>query len=168
MSIVDGAGTEVAVTAPGQVNLSSTSLRLAKPKPKTCLTCGQSAHEGTCLASGDNDAQRGATSDSGASVYAASTGSGGKVTAEAGSDSGSTAAPAKDRQVAFSFTSNLLASSDNADGLAALFRAFYMALDERQISYLQGTIQLVLQGEAAEQIQQRLEELGIRATFKEI
>src|SRR6202012_2843618 len=37
--IVDGAGTEVAVTAPGQVTLSSTGLRLAKPQPKTCPTC---------------------------------------------------------------------------------------------------------------------------------
>ena len=43
-----------------------------------------------------------------------------------------------------------------------------MALDERQISYLQGTIQVVLQVEAAEQIHRRLEELGITATFKEI
>lgn len=43
-----------------------------------------------------------------------------------------------------------------------------MALDERQISYLQGTLQLVIQGDEAEQIQQRLEELGITGTFKEI
>ncbi|MCZ1001153.1 DUF499 domain-containing protein [Streptomyces mirabilis] len=168
VSIVDGAGTEVAVTAPGQVNLASTSLRLAKPQPKTCLTCGELTHEGTCSASDGNDVQHGGTTDSGTSVYASSIGAGGQVTAAADSGGGSTAGPAKDRQVAFSFTSNLLASSDNADGFAALFRTFYMALDERQISYLQGTIQLVLQGEAAEQIQQRLEELGIRATFKEI
>ncbi|MFJ1529746.1 DUF499 domain-containing protein [Streptomyces mirabilis] len=168
VSIVDGAGTEVAVTAPGQVNLASTSLRLAKPQPRTCLTCGELTHEGTCSASDGSDVQHGGTTDSGTSVYASSVGAGGQVTAAADSGGGSTAGPAKDRQVAFSFTSNLLASSDNADGFAALFRAFYMALDERQISYLQGTIQLVLQGEAAEQIQQRLEELGIRATFKEI
>ncbi|MGW0957065.1 hypothetical protein ACWDAO_12355 [Streptomyces sp. NPDC001212] len=43
-----------------------------------------------------------------------------------------------------------------------------MALDERQISYLQGAIQLVTQAKAAEQIQQPLEELDITATFKEI
>ena len=43
-----------------------------------------------------------------------------------------------------------------------------MALDERQISYLQGTIQFVLNADAAEQIQQRLQELGIAANFKEI
>ncbi|MER6846988.1 hypothetical protein AB0A81_18635 [Streptomyces flaveolus] len=43
-----------------------------------------------------------------------------------------------------------------------------MTLDERQISYLQGTLQLVMQADAAEEIQQRLEELGINGTFKEI
>ena len=73
-----------------------------------------------------------------------------------------------DVTAAFSFTSNLLANSESADRFAALLRALYMALDERQISYLQGTIQLVLQSEAAEQVQQRLEELGITATFKDI
>jgi hypothetical protein len=45
--------------------------------------------------------------------------------------------------VAFSFTSNLLAGLEAADGFAALFQAFGAALDERQISYLQGTLQLV-------------------------
>jgi hypothetical protein len=44
----------------------------------------------------------------------------------------------KEKQVAFSFTSNLLANPDNADTFAALFKTLYMALDERQISYLQG------------------------------
>ncbi|MFD5286540.1 hypothetical protein [Streptomyces rubrogriseus] len=77
-------------------------------------------------------------------------------------------APVKERQVAFSFTKNLLANADSADGFAALFRALYMTLDERQISYLQGTLQLVMQADAAEEIQQRLEELGINGTFKEI
>ncbi|MFE0536388.1 hypothetical protein ACFW20_20445 [Streptomyces nigra] len=52
ISIVDGAGTEVAVTAPGQVNLSSTGLRLARPQPKTCPTCEQPTHEGQCSTSG--------------------------------------------------------------------------------------------------------------------
>ncbi|WP_258566247.1 hypothetical protein [Streptomyces parvulus] len=43
-----------------------------------------------------------------------------------------------------------------------------MTLGERQISYLQGTLQLVMQVDAAEEIQQRLEELGTNGTFKEI
>lgn len=33
LSVVDAAGTEVAVTAPGQVNLTGTGLRIAKPPP---------------------------------------------------------------------------------------------------------------------------------------
>ncbi|MFD3332191.1 hypothetical protein ACFWV1_05985 [Streptomyces sp. NPDC058700] len=37
--VVDGTGTEVAVTAPGQVNLASTSLRLATPQPRACSAC---------------------------------------------------------------------------------------------------------------------------------
>lgn len=161
VSIVDGAGTEVAVTAPGQVNLASTGLRLAKPKPKTCRTCGQPAHSGQCAASNGGTYSGGtASSDPDAAPKGPA--------ANAAGSSGRTASPAKDRQVAFSITSNLLASGDSADGFASLFRAFYMALDERQISYLQGTIQLVLQAEAAEQIREQLQELGITATFKEI
>jgi hypothetical protein len=167
VSIVDGAGAEVAVTAPGQVNLSSAGLRLAKPQPKTCPTCGQPAHEGECPKSGGDATGRDATDD-GPFRFGSSSGSGGQGTGGADSGADGAAVPAKERQAAFSFTSNLLASSESADKFAALFRAFYMALDERQISYLQGTVQLVLQAEVAEQIQQHLAELGIKVTFKDI
>ncbi|MFF0572821.1 DUF499 domain-containing protein [Streptosporangium saharense] len=164
VSIVDGAGSEVAVTAPGQVNLSSTGLRLAKPRPKVCSGCGQPAHEGNCTAEGDP----GDGGTSGASSPGGSEESGTSGPSEP-SDSGDAPEPtAKDQQVAFSFTSNLLANGDAADKFAALFRAFYMSLDERQISYLQGTIQMVLQAEAAGQLRQQLEELGITAAFKDI
>ncbi|MFE7214529.1 DUF499 domain-containing protein [Streptomyces sp. NPDC057611] len=168
ISIVDGAGTEVAVTAPGQVNLSSTGLRLARPQPKTCPTCDQPAHEGQCPASGGDATGDVAPHNAGVPAFGSSSGPRKQETGGIGSDGRHTPVPAKDRQVAFSFTNNLLANSDSADGFAALFRAFYMALDERQISYLQGTIQLVTQAEAAERIQQHLEELGITATIKEI
>ncbi|MGW5136774.1 hypothetical protein [Streptomyces sp. NPDC004135] len=49
VSIVDGTGTGVAVTAPGQVNLASTSLRLAKPQPRACPACSEPAHGGPCV-----------------------------------------------------------------------------------------------------------------------
>jgi hypothetical protein len=74
----------------------------------------------------------------------------------------------KEKQVAFSFTSNLLANPDNADTFAALFKTLYMALDERQISYLQGTLQLVVDASAASEFQQRLSELGLSGTSKDI
>jgi len=43
-----------------------------------------------------------------------------------------------------------------------------MALDERQISYLQGTINLVVDATAVDQIQPLLAELGITATIKDM
>lgn len=169
VSIVDGMGTEVAVTAPGQVNLASTSLRLAKPQPRACPACSEPAHEGPCVTNSAPEAPDEAT-PSGAASPGPSNGptNDDSRTTSGGRSDADTPPPAKDKQAAFSFTSNLLASADSADGFAALFRAFYMALDERQISYLQGTIQVVLNADAAEQIQQRLQELGIAATFKEI
>jgi hypothetical protein len=171
LAIVDGAGTEVAVTAPGQVNLTSTGLRIAKPKPANCTTCGEPPHAGPCdtttstgtAGSGQADLAMGAGGGAGAGAGAgtsADTGSGGGA--------GGGLASSSDKQVAFSFTSNLLAGAETADGFAALFRAFYMALDERQISYLQGIIQMVLEASTADQIQPLLEELGINATTKEI
>lgn len=166
MGIVDGLGAEVAVTSPGQVNLSSTGLRLAKPQPEACPSCGQPAHEGGCPAS--DDAGGNAATSGGASSLGSHGGHGEQGTR--GTISADISAPvsAQERQAAFSFTSNLLASTESADKFAALFRAFYMALDERQISYLQGTIQIVLQAEVAEQVQQRLAELGIKGTFRDI
>jgi hypothetical protein len=133
-----------------------------------CSVCNEPGHEGACAPSSKSAPPSGAP-HGGTSSSSSSSGLGGKETGGARSDGGTPPhPPAKDRQAAFSFTGNLLAGTENADGFAALFRAFYMALDERQISYLQGTVQVVLQAEAAEQIQQRLTELGISVTFKEI
>ncbi|MGY2119104.1 DUF499 domain-containing protein [Nocardia gipuzkoensis] len=152
LSVVDGAGTEVAVTAPGQVNLASTGLRLIRPARDES-------------GSGTDDAPT-ATGASSTTLGQGSSGQEGSSAAGGADDEGSAAA--EERHIAFSFTSNLLASSESADAFAGLFRAFYMALDERQISYLQGAIQIVVQADAAEQIQQRLQELGIAATVKNI
>lgn len=156
LSIVDGNGTDVAVTAANQVNLTSAGLRLAKPQLATCPICGHPAHDGPCAGTGGETDGRESGGAAGSTAGVTPTGSVQEMS------------PPKDRQVAFSFTSNLLASSESADGFAELFRAFYIALDERHISYLQGTLQLVLQAEAAEQIQRRLSDLGITATAKEI
>ena len=162
LAIFDGSGTEVAVTAPHQVNLTSTGLRLAHQTSAICPACGQTAHEGPC----DN------TLDQGAAGSAHDPTPGGVARTGATGSSSTSNAPdgtrAKESQVAFSFTSNLLGSSATADGFAALFRALYLTLDERQISYLQGTLQMVLESDAAEQIQARLTELGISATVREM
>lgn len=155
------------MTAPNQVNLSSTGLRLALPAPATCPKCGEPAHGGDC-ATGSDDWDQGAAASGGTAGPAAGATGQGSTIGGGSTAPGGEEAPAEDKQVAFSFTSNLSASADSADGFAALFRTFYVTLDERQISYLQGTIQMVLQAEAADQIQQRLTDLGITPSVKDI
>ncbi|MFI9807454.1 DUF499 domain-containing protein [Streptomyces sp. NPDC052301] len=162
VSVVDGAGTEVAMTAPGQVNLASASLRLAKPQPQTCAKCGEGSHSDECA----NITFTDDASTMERPVPAPRSDS--KPNATGPSFSGDETSPAAEQQVAFSFTANLLASSHGADGFAALFKAFYMALDERQVTYLQGTFQVVMQPEAAENVRVRLEELGIAGSFKKL
>ena len=166
LCIVDAAGTAVEVTTPGQVNLTSTALRIAAPSP-TPASDGDGAPgdggEGGAHAGGSGSTTTG-TAGAGATATAASTGSG----SGAAAGGQATSAVSADRQVAFSFTSNLLAGAATADGFAALFRAFYMALDERQISYLQGTLQLVADSSVVDQIQPLLNDLGITATIKEL
>ena len=75
----------------------------------------------------------------------------------------------REKQLAFSFNASLLAGSETtADGFAALFRALYLALDEREMSYLQGTLQLLIRDETAQKIQAKLAELGISSTVKDL
>ncbi|MFB6724860.1 DUF499 domain-containing protein [Kribbella sp. NPDC056345] len=166
VTIVDGSGTEVVVTAPGQVNLTSTGLRLAKPQSVTCPSCGHPMHSGVCPSTvGGNESSGEAGSE---------TAGGDEGIAPTGPDESPTgdpdraAPPVKEKQLAFSFTSNLLANPDSADAYAALFKTLYMALDERQISYLLGTFQLVVDASVASDLQQLLSDLGLAATTKDI
>ncbi|MFB4294840.1 DUF499 domain-containing protein [Nonomuraea sp. ATR24] len=176
IDVVDGSGGVVAVTAPNQVNLASAGLRVAKPKPKTCPTCGQPAHQGTCRTEGEDDGEigtgsgrsTGQTDGGGGSVP----GSSASICVSCGNSSHEGVCqvplPVNERQAAFSFTRNLLANPEDADSFAALFKNLYMALDERKISYLQGSLQLVVDADNADSLQQRLGELGIKGTIKDL
>jgi len=136
------------VTAPNQVNLTSAGLRLAKPK----------AAEVSAGAGG------GAPEESLAPAAPSAPGG-----SRAGDGGGSpTLAPTQEQQVAFSFTKNLLGDDASADDLAALFKALYQALDERTISYGQGTLQLVISGDVADRLSECLQALGITATVKPV
>ena len=139
VQIVDGAGDPVAVTAPNQVNLASAGLRLAKPKP--------SEPEGSSA-----NPRWAARPPRAALLRPGGTTPGGP---QPGSGGPSPMAEAKEQQVAFSFTKNLLGDGAGADDLAAIFKAVYQALDERSISYSQGTLQLVVNGDVADQTRRR-------------
>jgi hypothetical protein len=148
VDIVDGLGESVAVTAPNEVNLASAGLRLAKPKPATtdtpAPTSGADAVDG---GTGTPAAPMGGTA--------------------AGTDARAPE-PATEQQVSFSFTKNLLSDHGSADQLADLFKALYQALDERQVSYGQGTLQLVVAAGVAEALAARLQALGISVTIKSV
>lgn len=162
LRIIDAAGTEVAATAPGQVNLSSTGLRIARPAPATCPTCAQPAHPGACTSPTAGTGSQGQDSTPAGAAPAASGGS-----RAGGAAAGGAAAPAE-KSLAFSFTTNLLAGPDAADGFAAVFRALYIALDERQLSYLQGTLNLVADAATAEELGPLLAELGLTVAIKDL
>jgi hypothetical protein len=140
----------VAVTAPNQVNLASTGLRLAKPTAVEHPP-GEAGPDGGHASATAADTPLGA---SGAAPDAA------PGTGPAGPEL------AKEQQVSFSSTKNLLGDVESADDLADLFKTVYQALDERQVSYGQGTLQLVVSAEVAINMAERLAALGITATVK--
>lgn len=145
LTVVDSAGTEVAVTAPNQVNLASAGLRLGRPAP---IVNDPNPSEGPNIKTGPTTPQPVQTPDE---------------------EIPGTLATPPERQLGFSFNASLLAGADNAaDGFASLFRMLYLALDERHVSYLQGTLQLLLSKETAQQIEEKLSELGINATVKDL
>lgn len=49
-----------------------------------------------------------------------------------------------------------------------MFRALYIALDERQLSYLQGTLNLVADAATAEELGPLLAELGLTVAIKDL
>jgi hypothetical protein len=157
VDIVDGSGAVVAVTAPNQVNLASAELRLAEPKPKVCAACGWPTHDGLC-----------ANTDGGTEVPVidpALCPTCKKVTHAGACLVGPLVT---ERQLVVSFTRNLLANTTDADEFAALFKALYIALDEHKISYLQATLQLVVDSKVAGELQQALTELGAPGTIKDL
>ncbi len=151
VQIVDGTDDPVAVTAPNQVNLASAGLRLVKTKPI------------------QPEAQPGGASEGGTTVPGGTTPPGGvSQGAPAGPGGAAPVTEAKEQQIAFSFTKNVLGDGAAADDLAALFKAVYQALDERSISYGQGTLQLVVNEDVAAELSATLQALGISATIKPV
>lgn len=75
---------------------------------------------------------------------------------------------ATERQISFSFTQNLLANQSSADDLANAFKTLYTALDERNISYLQATLQMVGDATTVDALKAVLDQIGIQANVKDM
>jgi hypothetical protein len=142
LDIADGAGVPVVVTAPGEVNLTSAGLRLAKPKSEP------SEEEGPAQGGGE------ATGGSPTEI-------------KGGEPIGGVPEPSE-RQLKFTVIQNLLGNPDGANHLAEVFRVLYQALDESKVSYLQGTVSVMLDAATAEELREKLAELGVEATIKDM
>lgn len=153
--IVDGTGGSVAVTAASQVNLSSTGLRLAKPQPKEAASPSGTDRGATATTDGhDQPSARGASSGTAGSP-----------------DPHSPVQPpsaATERQLNFSLTRNLLADQSSADDVANAFKTLYTALDERNISYLQTTLQIVGDTTTVDALKRLLDQIGIQSNVKDM
>jgi hypothetical protein len=151
--IVDGSGQAVAVTAASHVNLSSTGLRLAKPQPPQHST---------------PPAVPGQTSGAGGLTSAPAPSATPSGTYPTSPPAPAPAPAVTERQISFSLTQNLLSSQTAADDLANLFKALYTALDERDISYVQTTVQLVGSTAITDELKQRLHDMAVQATMKDM
>lgn len=151
VDIVDGSGVAVAVTAAGQVNLSSTGLRLAKSQP----TAPKPTDDDTLLRDWGHPL----------SPTTVST----PTTPERTTTVSTPSSPsALERQISFSLTQNLLANQASADDLANAFKTLYTALDERSISYLQATMQLVGDAASVDALKALLDHIGIQGIVKDM
>ncbi len=142
LDIADGAGVPVVVTAPGEVNLTSAGLRLAKPKGEP------SEEEGPAQGGGE------------ATTRSPTEGGGGELVGGVPESS--------ERQLKFTVVQNLLGNPDGANHLAEVFRVLYQALDESKVSYMQGTVSVMLDAATAEELREKLVELGVEATIKDM
>lgn len=161
LRIIDSTGESVAVTGSNQVNLSSASLRLAKPaEEQHPQEDGEPSGEGT---GGDGAGQGQKTS---AGTARAST-RGGKETEDGGVDD-THPEESKDQQIAISFTRNLLGDIPTSEAFSEFFRALYLACDENQIAYLQATLQVLVRGDAAKEIVAKAKELDVDVSVRDV
>ena len=78
------------------------------------------------------------------------------------------AAPvAPEKYVTFPLLGSLLDDDAKSDQLASVFRCLYGILDERRASYVQGTMQLVLEAGSAERLAEQLRALGLNVTVRD-
>jgi hypothetical protein len=161
LRIVDANGRDVAVTAPNQVNLSSTGLRLTRPAAP-CPRCGAVEDPHVC---GDTSAPPPVGSPGGELKRPPGTA---VVSPSTGPDGDQSATAPRERQLSLSLTKNLLNNDEAADALVTLLRSLYVAIDERQVSYIQITMNLVAADEAAAAIIEKASESGVPITQRDV
>ena len=141
MRIIDGVGEEVAVTGVGEIKLSSTGLRLAKP---------------AAAATGGEESGRDETDsdEAGADEISAET-------------TGGATATAHEKVVAFTIMKPL-SDPDVSEKVAQVFVKLYEIVDGgRGASHVQGSVRIVVSADEAPALIARAEELGISVTSRD-
>lgn len=141
LRIVDSEDEEVAVTGVAEINLSSQRLRLGKPLPPPA---DESASDDDATQPQSQPTPGGGTGTHGTSDDA---------------DSDEPAAP-QEKQVSFSVSQSMLNNTGNTEALSQLFRQLYLMVDNGDVSFLQGNIQMVVNAHTVDGLVENVEELG--------
>ncbi|MXQ57531.1 DUF499 domain-containing protein [Streptomyces sp. XHT-2] len=155
LRIVDAGDNDVAVTDPTQVNLSSLGLRLAQPREEPqaadSAPVDGSGHVGPAGSGVDPDGGDGAQTGATAPDEGTASSEGGPV----------------EKFVSFPLVGALLDNPTRVDGLAQVFRILYSVLEDNKVSYAQGTLQLVLEADAADRLAEAAKALNLAVTVRD-
>lgn len=152
-------GEAVAVTGPNEVNLASTTLTIAKPKPVQDSS-------GSDTTAGPSSAPSAASSTGMTTISGDLTpmGAGGAATPKGTAQP--SPQPVSEKQVTLTVIQRF-EDDDAIDKTAALLRRIYEVIERGDSSYLQGQLRLIVKGQHADEIQQLAKNAGITATVQD-
>ncbi|WP_209449044.1 DUF499 domain-containing protein [Rhodococcus qingshengii] len=179
LRIVDGTGSSVAVTGPGQVNLSSAGLSLRLPE---CPVCGKEEDEHQCKAEAEKDGVEPSVAGDSNAPQDARTAPGSPPSASGAAAKGvgipavtSSSSPAVEAEqdaqpekvLAVSFVGNLLGDPEAAEKYGILFKVLRLACEESDVTYLQGKLDLVLSADSAAKVAAAAAAIGLNPTIRD-
>lgn len=149
LRLVNADGTDVRIDEPNQINLASEGLRLAKPKPaKPCDKCGREDCDGSCT----KEVPPGGICPKCGRV---------------GCDGSCTPPPPPTQTSEVKLSRMGTVDATNREGLIDVLQALLEAVMDEKVTYLQTTIQMIVDGKAATDIQAAARAAGMSATIKE-
>lgn len=151
LCINDASGQPVAVTDASQVNLASTGLRLGRPVTREKIHPeGANEHP-----------------DSRNSNYREPEDRESPPAPAPEADRDVDHPPVSEMYVSFPLVGSLIDDQGKADKLAQIFRTLYSILDDEKASYAQGTLQFVMNSDAAVRLAEQVKELGLSVQIRD-
>jgi hypothetical protein len=155
LRLVDVAGENVAVTSPSEINLNQSGLRLAKAEP---------VKPKPVEVPGAEEAANDAGSVSGKVIGTTGAGQGG-TSSKGGDFTHGTSGGHAEKAVTFTIAGG--AGDSTSDGLVQVFLRLYEALDRGDVSWVQGTLTVVIDAQHSHAVTEALAAIGIQATIKD-